>query len=215
MYRRTRIDKVTILGNKSVQLPAIPAVYERVHVQRIFEVHSDDATLQDFGHEEDSSSAYTSGYQTLAGDNSISKFLPVSIVSNKAKVADDLVEDFGKTASSFKSGSGIQLLPEVNDDNNETCEEELDYATQENKTEEFIYRPKVGDLVDQAIAEYMNSNSVQVPFFRIDAGKYMIGTEIVTPQMHKGVCIIKRNGLNETLDVFMSRNSQQMMERVQ
>ena len=61
----------------------------------------------------------------------------------------------------------------------------------------------------------MNSNLVIVPFFRIDSGKYMIGAEIFMPQMKNGVCIIKRNGLNETLDVFMSRNGQQMIERVQ
>ena len=142
LYRRQRIDKVTILGTKAVTLPVLPAVYERVQIQRIFEVYSDDATLQEYCNEDDSNS----GFNTLGNESSISKFLPVSIVqNNKTKGADEVV-DFSKTASSFISG--IDLLPESNDQN-ETCEEELDYATQENKTEgnslnEFIYRPKVG-----------------------------------------------------------------------
>lgn len=32
LYRRQRIDKVTILGGKAVAIPVIPAVFERVHV---------------------------------------------------------------------------------------------------------------------------------------------------------------------------------------
>lgn len=51
----------------------------------------------------------------------------------------------------------------------------------------------------------MNNNTVEIPVFRIAAGKYMIGTEIVNPVIKNGDCLIKRQNAYEGIEIYLQR----------
>lgn len=48
LYKRQRVDKVTFFHNRSIQLPIVAAVFEKVHFHKVLEIHNDDTNIQEY-----------------------------------------------------------------------------------------------------------------------------------------------------------------------
>ena len=210
LYKRQRVDKVTFFHNRSIQLPIVAAAYGKVHFSKVLEVHNDDTNIQEYAANDTAEDNNLE--QTYCNENSMAKFFN-SNSKCTSKVIDELA-DYARPQSTFNSStrSNMDLLQGVNDMNETELEVEMSPAQDKN---EFIYYPKVSDSIDQAFADFMNNNFVEIPVFRISAGKYMIGTEIVNPVMKNGACLIKRQNAYEGIEIYLQRVSEQQKEKVQ
>ena len=75
------------------------------------------------------------------------------------------------------------------------------------------YVPVKDDPVDQAIAEYVNTHRVDVPFVREDPGIYLFGTKRVFIKLENGKIIVRVGGGYMSIDEFVDVYSPLELEK--